>query len=147
MARWLIGAFLVVAGGMVAVSMAAGQTGEQPSSTAPAQSYWGAIAFTADGSFATAWKSPSKAEAEASVAVRCSKHGRGSCEVISFPGSMCAALATYIGSHSRRRWRLSFTGGGMTSPDAQRSALQRCNDDNRTRRRCQLRTVVCGDGR
>lgn len=116
--------------------------------TPPAKSQlWGAIGFTADGSFSTAWKYPSKAEAEAYVAVNCAKFGRGKCEIISFSGELCGALATYIGSHSRRRYRLSFTSGGLTASEAQRSALDRCNDDRRTRGRCQLRTVVCGDGR
>ena len=81
------------------------------------------------------------------MAKRCSRFGRGGCEVVSFSGDMCAALATYTGAHSGRRYRLSYTGGGMTSPEAQRAALNRCNDDRRTRGRCQLRTVVCGDGR
>jgi hypothetical protein len=67
--------------------------------------------------------------------------------VIGFVGSLCAGLASYQGSHSGRRYKLAFTGGGTTSSDAQRAALDRCNADSRTRRRCQLRTVVCGDGR
>jgi hypothetical protein len=110
-------------------------------------SYWGAIAFTADGSYATAWKQASKAEAEADVAKRCAKFGRGSCEVIGFAGSLCAALATYLGAHSGKRYKLSYTGGGVTTPEAQKSAMTRCNQDKRTRGKCQLRTVVCGDGR
>ena len=118
-----------------------------PPSPAPAPQYWGAIAFTADGSFSTAWKYPSKAEAEASVLKACAKFGRGSCEVISFRGELCAALATYIGSRGRRTYKLSYTAGGLTSPEAQEAARKRCNDDKRTRGRCQLRTVVCGDGR
>jgi hypothetical protein len=125
---------------------------QQPEQTAPPTlsdkpNYWGAIAFTADGSYATAWKQPSKAEAEADVAKRCAKYGRGSCEVVGFPGHLCVALATYIGSHSGKRYKLSFTGGGVTSPEAQKTATTRCNEDRRTRGRCQLRTVVCGDGR
>ncbi len=137
------------AGGWLLVASAAFAQSAPPGAPAPqaAPAYWGAIAFTADGSYATAWKQPSKAEAEADVAKRCAKFGRGACEVAAFPGQMCAALATYIGSHSRRRYRLSFTAGGLTSPEAQQKALQRCNDDSRTRGRCQLRTVVCGDGR
>ncbi len=118
-----------------------------PGSGSAKSEYYGAIAFTADGSFSTVWKQPSKAEAEATVAKNCSRFGRGGCEVVSFGGELCGALATYIGSHSRYRYRLSFTGGGLTSPDAQRAALNRCNEDRRTRGRCQLRTVVCGDGR
>jgi hypothetical protein len=119
----------------------------QVPNSAGASATWGAIGFTADGSFSTAWKASSKAEAEADVAKRCAKFGRGACEVVGFPGNLCAALATYAGAHSGRRYRLSFTGGGVTSPEAQKAALDRCNEDRRTRRRCQLRTVVCGDGR
>ncbi len=134
--------FLGILGG------ASAQIAPPTAEPAPGSSeYWGALAFTADGSWATAAKMASKAEAEASVAVRCAKFGRGRCEIVSFPGKYCAALATYIGSHSRRSYKLSFSGGGPSVSEAQQSALSRCNDDRRTRRRCQLRTVVCGDGR
>ena len=112
---------------------------------------WGALAFTADGSWATAWTKPSKAEAEGNVAVACAKFGRGECKVISFNGETCAALASYSGTHSRRRsrttYRLSFSGGGPSVHEAQKAALDYCNADSRTRGRCQLRTTVCGDGR
>jgi hypothetical protein len=108
---------------------------------------WGALAFTADGSWATAWSKPSKAEAESNVAIACAKFGRGRCEVVSFNGEYCAALATYVGAHSRRRYKLSYSGGGLSVPQAQSSAMERCNGDARTRGRCQLRTTVCGDGR
>ena len=90
---------------------------------------------------------PSKAEAEAKVAVECSKFGRGKCEVVSFPGELCVGLAHFSGTSGRRRWQLSFTAGGPTTPDAQKAALERCNSDQRTNKRCQLRIVVCGDGR
>jgi len=137
-------AFRLIAVLAVGVAM----MGAASAQTAPAApQYYGAIAFTADGSYSTAWKQSSKAEAEADVAKRCAKFGRGACEVVGFGGSICAALATYIGAHSGRRYKLSFTGGGTTSPEAQRAAMDRCNADKRTRQRCQLRTVVCGDGR
>jgi Domain of unknown function (DUF4189) len=109
--------------------------------------YYGAIAFTADGSWATVWKAPSKPIAEADVAKRCSKLGHGGCEVVSFPGEQCVALATFIGRSGRKRWQLSFTAGALTGPEAQLAAMKRCNDDERTRGRCQLRTMICGDGR
>jgi hypothetical protein len=109
--------------------------------------YFGAIAFTADGSWATAWKKPNQAEAEADVAKRCAKFGRGACEVIAFTGERCVGLATFIGRAGRRHWKLSFTAGGLTGPEAQRAAMDRCNSDSRTRSQCQLRTMVCGDGR
>ena len=81
------------------------------------------------------------------MATKCSAFGRGACKVIGFVGSLCAGLASYNGSHSGKRYRLAFTGGGTTASEAQSAALNRCNGDSRTRNRCQLRTVVCGDGR
>src|ERR1043166_3745770 len=107
---------------------------------------WGALAFTADGSWATAWKKPSKAEAESRVAGACGDFGRGRCGAVGCNGEYCAALATYIGSHSRRRYKLSFSGGGTSMPEAQNAAMEYCKKDRRTRS-CQLRTTVCGDGR
>jgi uncharacterized protein DUF4189 len=109
--------------------------------------YWGAIAFTADGSYSTVWKVPSQAEAEAYVLKQCARYGRGGCEVVSFSGQQCAALATFIGNYRRRRWNLSFTAGGMTYPDAQNAARERCNSDERSQGQCQPRTAACADGR
>jgi hypothetical protein len=108
---------------------------------------WGAIGFTADGSYSTVWKAPSKAEAEAEVAKKCSAFGRGGCQVVSFSGKQCGALATYIGNYKRRRWNLSFTAGGETYPEAQTAALERCNSDERSQGRCTSRIAACADGR
>jgi hypothetical protein len=104
---------------------------------------WGAIGYTADGSWSSVWKMASKDEAEAAVAKKCAAFGRGSCEVVSFSGGRCVALATFNG----RRWQLSFTSGADTYPEAQRNALARCNADERTRGNCQFRTAACSDGR
>jgi Domain of unknown function (DUF4189) len=108
---------------------------------------WGAIGFTADGSYSSTWKMPSQAEAEAKVAKGCAQFGRGGCQVVSFSGQECAALATFIGPYRRRRWNLSFTAGGMTYPEAQNAAMARCNADERSQGRCQPRTAACADGR
>jgi hypothetical protein len=105
------------------------------------------MGFTADGSYSSTWKMPSKAEAEAKVAKQCAAFGRGSCEVVSFSGQECVALATFIGSYRRRRWNLSFTAGGNTYPEAQNAAMGRCNSDERSQGRCQPRTAACADGR
>jgi hypothetical protein len=144
----LLALLLVAAGGAFAQQPTPGSTGPAgpsgPSTPPPsASNVWGAIAFTSDGSYATSWKVATKAEAEADVAKRCARMGRGACEVVSFPGELCVALANFRGG----RYRAAYTGGGQTSPEAQKSATDRCNADRRTGGRCQLRTVVCGDGR
>ena len=117
----------------------------QPSTTA--DFYWGAIAFTADGSYSSVWKKSSQPEAEARVLKQCASYGRGACEVTSFSGQQCAGLASFIGNYRRRRWLLSFTAGGMTYPEAQSNALGRCNSDERSQGHCQTRTTACADGR
>jgi Domain of unknown function (DUF4189) len=118
-----------------------------PPSVSSSEISWGAIAFTADGSYSSTWKMASQPEAEAKVLRQCARFGRGGCEVVSFSGQECAALATFIGPYRRRRWSLSFTAGGMTYPSAQNAAMDRCNSDERTQRRCQPRTTACADGR
>jgi hypothetical protein len=109
--------------------------------------FWGSIAFTADGSYSSTWKMASQPEAEAKVLRQCARFGRGGCEVVSFSGQECAALATFIGPYRRRRWNLSFTAGGVTYPTAQSAAMDRCNSDERTQGHCQPRTTACADGR
>lgn len=74
---------------------------------------WGAIAFTAGGSYSSAWRYPTKAEAEAEVLKKCAKFGDGKCEVIAFEGRLCAALASYNG----RGLRVAYTGAGLTVPE------------------------------
>jgi hypothetical protein len=109
---------------------------------------WGAIGFTADGSYSSNWKMPSQPEAEAKAAKGCAQFGRrGGCQVVSFSGQECVALATFIGPYRRRRWSLSFTAGGTTYPEAQNAAMARCNADERSQGRCQPRTAACADGR
>ena len=122
----------------------------QPAPSQPSTSSdlsWGAIGFTADGSYSSTWKMDSKAESEAKVAKKCAEFGRGGCQVVSFSGQECVALATFIGSYKRRRWNLSFTSGGNTYPEAQNAAMGRCNSDERSQGRCQPRTAACADGR
>lgn len=109
--------------------------------------FWGSIAFTADGSYSTTWKMASQPESEAKVLRQCARFGRGGCEVVSFSGQECAALATFIGSYRRKRWNLSFTAGGTTYPAAQGAAMDRCNSDERTQGHCQPRAAACADGR
>jgi hypothetical protein len=121
----------------------------QPSLSAPRSipsdpAQFGAIAFTADGSFSSAWKYASKSKVEARALAVCIRLGRGKCEVVSFREELCAALAS--GKNAAGRW-ITMTGGGLTPADAKRSAIERCNKDARTRGPCELRTVVCGDGR
>jgi hypothetical protein len=122
----------------------------QPEQSQPESSSagpWGAIGFTADGSYWSAWKMSSQAEAEALVAKKCSALGHGGCQVATFSGQQCGALATFVGSYGRRRWQLSYTAGGDTYPEAQSAAMARCNADERTRGNCQSRNVTCADGR
>jgi hypothetical protein len=113
----------------------------------PAGLSWGSLAFTADGSYSSTWKMASQPEAEAKVLRQCARFGRGGCEVVSFSGQQCAALATFIGAYRRKRWNLSFTAGGMTYPEAQSAAMERCNSDERTQGHCQPRAAACADGR
>jgi hypothetical protein len=117
------------------------------SPSSPSDQAWGAIAFTADGSYSSTWKMPSQPEAEAKVLRECARFGRGGCEVVTFSGQECVALSTFIGNYRRRRWNLSFTAGGNTYPDAQNAAMYRCNSDERTQGHCQPRTAACADGR
>lgn len=118
---------------------------EEPS--ASSNGYWGAIAFTADGSYSSVWKVPSQAEAEVHVLKQCARFGRGGCEVTTISGQQCVGLATFIGNYRRRRWSLSFTAIGATYPEAQSAALGRCNSDERSQGQCQTRTAACADGR
>lgn len=112
-----------------------------------AAGWWGAIAFTADGSYSTVWKVPSEPEAEAAVAKKCAEYGRGACKVVSMSGNECIALSTFNGRAGRNRWNLSFTAGGTTYPDATRAAMNNCNSDERAKGRCVFRVAACADGR
>lgn len=108
----------------------------------PAQ--FGALAFTADGSFASIWKIASKEEAEARVRNDCRKYERGTCEVVSFSAKVCAAIATAAIAKDRK---ITYAGGGLSRDEAEEIALTRCQRDKRSKGTCELRTTVCGDGR
>ena len=104
----------------------------------------GAIAFTPDGSFTSTWKRATKTEAEDKVRAECTGLARGKCEVLSFGPDVCAALAS--GQISKQR-KITYSGGGMTRAAAEKVALFRCNADRRAHGSCEMRTVLCGDGR
>jgi hypothetical protein len=123
------------------------QTSEEatePQADAKAAAVFGAIAFTADGSYSTTWKRASKKEAEDKVLNDCKRFRRGECQIVGFRQELCAAIASFSTS---KNLRVTYAGGGVTRADAQRSALERCNGDDRARHACAVRTTVCGDGR
>lgn len=143
-----LGLCLLAATALIATHAGAGA---QPSETAPfteadpaSPPQFGALAFTADGSFTAVWKQASKDAAEAKVETDCKRLGRGACEVVGFRQELCAAIASYRIS---KKLAATYAGGGVTRADAKRSALERCNGDARARRTCRVRAVVCGDGR
>lgn len=105
---------------------------------------FGALAFTADGSFSRAWKYRSKAAARAKVSADCARLRRGPCQVLSFGAQVCAAIASFEFGKERK---VTYSGGGLSPQAAQQAALKRCKEDGRSDGRCELRTVVCGDGR
>jgi hypothetical protein len=105
---------------------------------------YGAIAFTADGSFSTAWKYRSKAAAQAKVAAECARFKRGACQVVSFGAQVCAAIVSFEFGKDRK---VTYSGGGLAPDAAQQAALRRCREDGRAGARCELRAVVCADGR
>lgn len=113
-----------------------------PWATPPAQ--FGALAFAPDGSYASVWKYASKAAAETKVLADCVKLRRGPCEVVSFQADVCAAIASY---RHAKAGALTYSGGGMNRAEARAKALERCNRDRRAAGACELRAVVCGDGR
>jgi Domain of unknown function (DUF4189) len=106
---------------------------------------YGAIAFTADGSFWTAWKFRSKAAAQAKVAAGCARLSRGVCQVVSFGAQVCAAIVSFEFVEDGRK--VTYSGGGVTPGAAQQAALLRCKEDSRSGGRCEPRAVVCADGR
>lgn len=119
------------------LSLAPGPWPQQPSE-------YGAIAFTPDGSYTSTWKRASKTEAEDKVRAECTGLAHGKCEVLSFGPDVCAALASAQISKQRK---VTYSGGGMTRAAAEKVALLRCNADRRARGSCEMRTVLCGDGR
>jgi hypothetical protein len=105
---------------------------------------YGAIAFTADGSFSTAWKYRSKAAAQAKVAAQCARFKRGFCQIVGFGAQVCAAIVSFTSSKDKK---MTYSGGGISPEIAQAAALRRCKEDGRSGGRCELRTVLCADGR
>jgi Domain of unknown function (DUF4189) len=138
---------LLIAAALVAACAGAGaqsrQTAQLAGENPASPPVFGALAFTADGSFTAVWKQDSKDAAEAKVGTDCKSMARGACEVVGFRQELCAAIASFRTSKDAA----TYAGGGVTREDAKRSALERCNGDDRARRKCQVRAVVCGDGR
>jgi hypothetical protein len=142
--RSLVRAVLLMAGAALLVQARGQESPFAPQPDAATAAEYGAIAFTADGSFSAVWKRPSKSKAEAQVQADCTKLKRGECQVVGFRQELCAAIASF---RTAKDLKVTYAGGGVTKADAKRAALERCNGDDRAGRRCQIRTIVCGDGR
>lgn len=137
----------LLAFGLLLVNASTARAQENAQSPAPwaeEPMRYGAIAFTADGSYATAWKYRSKAAAQAKVGAQCARFKRGACQIVSFGAKVCAAIASFESGKDRK---VTYSGGGLTPDQARQAALRRCKDDGRSSGRCELRTVVCADGR
>jgi hypothetical protein len=117
---------------------------QSPAPWAAAPIRYGAIAFAADGSYSTAWKYRSKAAAQAKVASMCARFKRGMCQVVGFGARVCAAIASFESGKGRK---VTYSGGALSPQEAQQAALRRCKEDSRSGGRCELRVVVCADGR
>jgi hypothetical protein len=117
---------------------------QSPAPWAAAPIRYGAIAFAADGSYSTAWKYRSKAAAQAKVASMCARFKRGMCQVVGFGARVCAATASFESGNGRK---VTYSGGALSPQEAQQAALRRCKEDSRSGGRCELRVVVCADGR
>ena len=117
---------------------------QTPAPWAAAPLRYGAIAFTADGSYSTAWKYRSKAAAQAKVTSVCARFRRGLCQVVGFGAKVCAAIASFETDKGRK---VTYSGGALSPQEAQQQAMQRCKADGRSGGRCELRAVVCADGR
>jgi hypothetical protein len=63
---------------------------------------------------------PTLAAARARVTSQCAAFERGQCEIVTFPGHYCAALATYIGPDAEKRNRTSRYGIDRSPEAAQR---------------------------
>jgi hypothetical protein len=142
--RSLARAFLLMVIAALLVQARGQESPYAPQPDAASAREYGAIAFTADGSFSAVWKRTSKSEAEAQVLTDCAKLKRGECQVVGFRRELCAAIASF---QTAKDLKVTYAGGGVTKADAKRAALERCNGDDRARHTCQIRTVVCGDGR
>lgn len=140
----LLRAALLLAGAALLVQARGQESPFAPQPDTATAAEFGAIAFTADGSFSAVWKRRSKRTAESQVLADCAKLKRGECQVVGFRQELCAAIASF---RTTKDLKVTYAGGGVTKADARRSALERCNGDDRARRSCQIRTVVCGDGR
>jgi Domain of unknown function (DUF4189) len=143
--RALAAALIIAAPAPLAVSAVAQEMRAQsPAPWAAVPIRYGAIAFTADGSYSTAWKYRSKAAAQAKVASVCARFKRGVCQVVGFGAKVCAALASFETGKGRK---VTYSGGALSPQEAQQQAMRRCKEDSRSGGRCELRVIVCADGR
>jgi len=143
--RALAAALIIAAPAPLAVSAVAQEMRAQsPAPWAAVPIRYGAIAFTADGSYSTAWKYRSEAAAQAKVASVCARFKRGVCQVVGFGAKVCAGLASFETGKGRK---VTYSGGALSPQEAQQQAMRRCKEDSRSGGRCELRVVVCADGR
>lgn len=106
-------------------------------------SNWGAISAAVDGAWGATWNYNNRATAEREAKTECAKNTEHPCDVVAVHGNNCLALYHWNG---KERWGWAIRTGASIDK-AKLESLQHCRGNRSENVPCDLRTVVCANGR
>ena len=113
----------------------------------PIPTQWGAIAYTARGGNVGVAGRPSRAKAEEEARSDCAKRAGSACDVLTVSANRCVAFAFNLGIAASVKTYLTAAGYGNDPQAARAAAMGDCLDRAKLRENCEVRRVVCADGR
>lgn len=104
---------------------------------------WGAISAAVDGAWGGTWNYGDRKTAEREAKQECNKNTEHPCDVVAVHGNNCLALYHWNG---KERWGWAIRTGASIDK-AKLESLQHCRNNRTENVPCDLRTVICANGR
>ena len=108
---------------------------------------WGALSYTGTGGHVGASRRHSRAAAEADTTAECTSKTRKHCRVLAVSGSQCVILIHSIYNDGYRPVVQNYIAFGQDPDALRKTALAECKGKAQISTNCDIRRVVCADGR
>ena len=113
----------------------------------PQPGIWGAIGYTGTGGHIGVTERPTRARAEEDAKAECQRKTFRTCYALTVAGNRCVALVQSIFNDGRERVVQSYTAFADDPTSVGQQALADCRAKSQIRSNCELRHIICADGR
>lgn len=107
---------------------------------------WGALAYTAQGAFGTAWNKPTRQDAERDALLACRARGVQTCRVRAMAEKACGAIVLSAQQVGTKKHSTAFVSVRPTLAQAIDNARAECQRLSKQPEACSAPTTLCADG-